>query len=1598
MNTKRSVADSNSANLAGLFTWGVLTPLWLFASGLILLVSTSHAALIAYEPFNYPPGAINNGTATTATGTPTTLTGGGFSGTWFAGGVGTTIVGGLTYSGLPTANNALQWSTSVPYQGENLATQLLPASTPTVYISFLYNAPSFTANKSGFAVDNGAGANIGYYMGMTASGTFGVATVVNGSGTVLGTAAGTISFNTTYFIVVKFVKDSAGTYYQSGSIWINPTPGASEPAPSGTFTGTYTAMNKIADFLTALGGSTVRTDEIRLGTTWADVTPASVSPPATPTGLQVDSSGANTVSLSWTASAGSPTSYNVKRATSSVGPYTTVGTATAPTVAFIDSVTGGATYFYVVSAVSGGGESTNTSFVSATPTLGVPNAPTGLAASPGNNQVALSWTAPAVGSPTSYNVLRSTTSGLGYSPITTPGAQTTTSYTDLTAVNGTPYFYVVQAVNAAGASANSSQVSATPADYINVYEPFNYASITTGTAVTGTGMSGNWTAGAGVTTPAGLAFTANGTLPSANNRLSCATGGDSRTFASFGSSSALSGGTKYISFLASQAGNNGGNLCGIYFDNGATSLFLGSGASPGSFTLSPFSVATSGSGAFTSLAASTFTGSYNTVALVVMKIDFNTSGANDTVTIYVNPAANASAPGVAASYTLTTFDVGNISGFGLRYQGGGLAFNIDELRTGTTYASVVGGSSGPSPLAPVITSLSPVSGLTNGGTGVTITGSNFLAGVTVKFGPNFATGISLNSSSNITATTPAGFPGAVNVVVQNTNTLSATNLNAFTYLLPPPPPPVQPTIVPGSVVMTSSNLNFVWLGGTNTTSVLLTSTNVAPGSTWTPVATNLFGADGLSTNSLPVNPGEPKRFYGLSIPSDIVTVLAPTGLQTIPSGSTNAIGLSWTGSASAGVIGYRLYYGLNSAALTNSVDVGNVTSAIISGLTSGQNYFLAVVALTTNGQSLAVDATISAQTDANASIIALFNASTPLEPATTVDTPTARYTYIADRVRDRHAREANFHIYDHYLSWYWEQRVANIQIIDRVGKVGQPQTITFNYTTQDLLNPAEFRTFFGGVSTVAQYNNNQIATFLGSNPSATPGETDYNYTATINQNANFGNRALLPGDRVEIEISQFLNAPRHGRNNYYGTVLLYIVGQGIVPWAQGNDLGFNGGIIGIVNQSLDSYPLSTNAWLGGLTTLPYQYSDEPEHRFKQTAGNIAPTNGLPFMLGRRLHHTDFGDGSHTEPNNPIFPEHVGQLGPKFIARNCVECHVNNGRALPATVGTPLTKWVFKVGSDANDSPHPVLGSVFQPQSTSGPGEGSVSVASYTTTSGQYGDATSFSLQKPNYAFSGTTPTFFSARIAPQLVGLGLLEAVSESTIMALADPSDTNADGISGRIQTVIDPVTAQLRLGRFGYKGVKARVSHQVAGALNTDMGVTTSVFPILDGETNSVASEISDADLDKMTRYVALLGVGARRDLSDAQALQGEQLFATASCIKCHTPTLTTSPYHPNTELRSQTIRPYTDLLLHDMGPGLADNMGEGVATGSEWRTPPLWNIGLTAGVSGGEAYLHDGRARTLEEAILWHGGEAEASKEAFRTMSAADRAALIKFLKSL
>jgi CxxC motif-containing protein (DUF1111 family) len=705
-------------------------------------------------------------------------------------------------------------------------------------------------------------------------------------------------------------------------------------------------------------------------------------------------------------------------------------------------------------------------------------------------------------------------------------------------------------------------------------------------------------------------------------------------------------------------------------------------------------------------------------------------------------------------------------------------------------------------------------------------------------------------------------------------------------------------------------------------------------------------------------------------------------------------------------------------------------------------------------------------------VVPLYSASTALEPALVVDTGTALVTRLADRVRDRHARESQFHSYDHYLPLYFVNRTYSIEIVDRIAKGGSD--ITVNVTSLWPLETPDFRAFYQGLTTVAQYAFNIDMTRVD----------PLHYTTTFSFNGKEG-RPIRIGDRMEIEISPFLQPPVEGRTNYYGTAFLYVVGQGgTQPWEG-------------VGTRFDSFALAQKGWQGGRTTLAYPYSDEPAHRFKQMAQNLAPLSAQPFVEGRRLHHTDFGDGTHSETGNPVFTQQQNKLGPRYIARSCVACHTNNGRALPPGTGTaglnvrfyahdapwadvhysingagqqsfrmshdaasndntytlaevpggasvqysftigtasggqtvtspvqfvvaggsssggssghavlsPALRYVVRVGqlSGSTVTEEPQLGFVLQPQSVTGSPEGGVGISSWTTSSGTFADGSSYQLRRPNYAFTGAVPSHWSARITPQLVGLGLLEAVAESTITSLADPDDANHDGISGRIQAVTDPQTGQLRLGRFGWKAGRARLSHQIASALNGDMGVTTAIFPSLDcGSAQSGCSgsstELSAADLGKMVRYVATLGVAARRDLTLPQALQGEALFESIGCTKCHTPTLTTSAFHPFAELRSQTIHPYTDMLLHDMGPGLADNLPEASASGAEWRTAPLWSIGLTAGVSGGEAYLHDGRARTLVEAILWHGGEAESAKQAFRARTASERAALLRFLQSL
>lgn len=373
------------------------------------------------------------------------------------------------------------------------------------------------------------------------------------------------------------------------------------------------------------------------------------------------------------------------------------------------------------------------------------------------------------------------------------------------------------------------------------------------------------------------------------------------------------------------------------------------------------------------------------------------------------------------------------------------------------------------------------------------------------------------------------------------------------------------------------------------------------------------------------------------------------------------------------------------------------------------------------------------------------------------------------------------------------------------------------------------------------------------------------------------------------------------------------------------------------------------------------------------------------------------------------------LGPLFNNASCAGCHLRNGRGLPEkgqllvrvsdtkqwdldTTIDPL-QYHPEDNIDLGQTPSvPRLGTQIQDQAIYGHSPEATIKLDWQKTTGKYQDGTSYSLRSPEVTITlpdgKTLPPQIqtSLRLPPPVYGLGLLEAVPEQTIRELADPDDKNKDGISGRVNEVWNAQTQSVALGRFSWKANNPNLQQQSASAYVNDMGVTNPFFPESNG-----SMDIDEETLTKTTYYVQTLAVPARTLLDDPQVKQGEKLFNEAKCAACHLPNLTTGEYKIP-QLANQNIHPYTDLLIHDMGEELADNRPDFQATGQEWRTPPLWGIGLTQTVLPYSSFLHDGRARTLEEAILWHGGEAETSREAFRQMSASNREALVRFLRSL
>lgn len=372
----------------------------------------------------------------------------------------------------------------------------------------------------------------------------------------------------------------------------------------------------------------------------------------------------------------------------------------------------------------------------------------------------------------------------------------------------------------------------------------------------------------------------------------------------------------------------------------------------------------------------------------------------------------------------------------------------------------------------------------------------------------------------------------------------------------------------------------------------------------------------------------------------------------------------------------------------------------------------------------------------------------------------------------------------------------------------------------------------------------------------------------------------------------------------------------------------------------------------------------------------------------------------------------GGLGPIFNNVSCVSCHNKDGRARPPSSSEPFGGLLFRIsalGTDARGGPMAVtgFGTQIQTHAVFGVQQEMDVLISYQELPGKFSDGADYSLQQPTYTISNpyvSVPAgaMISPRIANANFGLGLLEAVADATILGFADESDSNTDGISGRPNYVYDVASDKMMLGRFGWKASQSTLIQQSAAAANNDMGVTSPYFPMETsaGQIQDVPAhdpEMSTAQLNAVTIYLQTLAPPARRNPTDAAVVKGKALFVQSQCSACHVPKMRTGT-HSIAALSNQTIRPYTDLLLHDMGEGLADGRPDYIASGTEWRTAPLWGIGLTKIVNGHTNFLHDGRARNLTEAILWHGGEAQQSKESFLKMTTADRNALIKFLESL
>jgi len=425
--------------------------------------------------------------------------------------------------------------------------------------------------------------------------------------------------------------------------------------------------------------------------------------------------------------------------------------------------------------------------------------------------------------------------------------------------------------------------------------------------------------------------------------------------------------------------------------------------------------------------------------------------------------------------------------------------------------------------------------------------------------------------------------------------------------------------------------------------------------------------------------------------------------------------------------------------------------------------------------------------------------------------------------------------------------------------------------------------------------------------------------------------------------------------------------------------------------------------------------------YTEPAAVLNPKQRQAFMVGRNVFHRKWAAVVSLNGD--------WGLGPTFNATRCSECHVSDGRGTPpARPDEQLLSVLVRLSIPGEDEhggpkPHPNYGDQFQNRALQGqsvdfayshqpiPAEAELYI-DWEERPVQFADGERVVLREPrlrieklNFGPLGAD-VMTSVRIAQPLVGLGLLDAVPEETLIALA--RHQKDQGLSGHVNYVWDAINRRVALGRYGWKANQPSLKQQAAAAAIGDIGVTSNLFPdqncppaqeLCRRELPGNVPEIVNHELDALEFWLRGLAVPARRNVQDPQVQRGERLFSEAQCALCHVPEMRTAPaFPPLPQLANQTLHAYTDLLLHDMGEALADGRPDFHAGPRDWRTPALWGLGLSQTVNGSTAMLHDGRARNVTEAILWHGGEAEPSREIFRNMPKADREALLQFLESI